>query len=239
MQEDKIIDAESVILRLKQALKIRKDIHLARMLNIRPNTISTWKKRNTLDYPAIIGICQEMELDLNEILLEKKTTRQNDLSKPVQTKLVSREVQFEYCMGSDELVEKLPRYNFPFIIGSNSRAFQVLSNNMFPIIEENSFVICEETKLSEIPENSLAVIISRKKGLFINRIRRIADKKDVYLLTSENTFFNNVNMREEDINEIWLIKASLSYNMNVDNKFKFINDSIKVIDRALIDFKSS
>jgi CI repressor-like protein/peptidase S24-like protein len=239
MQEENIIDAGLIIQKLKKALKIKRDIQLSHVLNIRPNTISTWKKRNTLDYPAVIAVCQAYELDLNEILLEKRTRKLNDLENPAETKLVSRELQFQYCMAAEELLEKLPKYNFPFIKGENTRAFQVLSNNMFPMIEENSFVICEEAKLPEIQDNSLVVIISRTKGLFINRIHRIADKRDVYLLTSENTFFNNVNMKEEDINEIWMIKAALSYNMNIENKFKFINDSIKVIDRALLDFKSS
>lgn len=239
MQEENIIEAGLVIQKLKKALKIKRDIQLSHVLKIRPNTISTWKKRNTLDYPAVIAVCQEYDLDLNEILLEKRARKSNDLENPAETKLVSRELQFQYCMGAGELLDKLPKYNFPFIKGENTRAFQVLSNNMFPMIEENSFVVCEEAKLHEIPDNSLAVIISRTKGLFINRIHRILDKRDVYLLTSENTFFNNVNMKEEDINEIWLIKAALSYNMNVENKFKFINDSIKIIDRALLDVKNS
>ncbi|AWI26974.1 LexA family transcriptional regulator [Flavobacterium pallidum] len=239
MQEENIIDAGLIIQKLKKALKIKRDIHLSQILDIRPNTISTWKKRNTLDYPAVIAVCRDYDLDLNEILLEKKSRKSNDLENPGETKLVSREMQFQYCMAPEELLEKLPKYNFPFIKGDNTRAFQVLSNNMFPMIEENSFVVCEEASLQDIPDNSLTVIISRTKGLFINRIHRIADKKDVYLLTSENTFFNNVNMKAEDIDEVWLIKAALSYNMNVENKFKFINDSIKVIDRALLDFKSS
>ncbi|AWA31183.1 hypothetical protein HYN48_14365 [Flavobacterium magnum] len=239
MQEENIIDAGLVIQKLKKALKIKRDIQLSQILDIRPNTISTWKKRNTLDYPAVIAVCKTYDLDLNDILLEKRVRKSSDLDNPGETKLVSREMQFQYCMGADDLVDKLPKYNFPFIKGDNTRAFQVLSNNMFPMIEENSFVICEETSLHEIPDNSLAVIISRTKGLFINRIQRIAEKRDMYLLTSENTFFNEVNMKAEDINEIWIIKAALSYNMNVENKFKFINDSIKVIDRALLDFKSS
>ncbi|WP_264558019.1 helix-turn-helix domain containing protein [Flavobacterium sp. N1718] len=142
MQDKNIQNATDVIARLKEVLKIRKDIQLAEFLNVRPNTISTWKKRNTLDYDALIRICDLYELDLNEILLGKN--RMAGLSS--ETPLLKREVLFQYTAGTDRgaLMEGTTRYNFPFISTEQSMAFQVVGNNMFPVIEENTFVICEK-----------------------------------------------------------------------------------------------
>lgn len=233
MQEENTLNANLILSRLKKALKINRDIQLSEFLNVRPNTISTWKKRNTLDYNAIISICELYEIDLNEIFLEKKTAKRNENNYSGETPLISREVQFQYCLGAADTLETLPKYNFPFIKGEKTRAFQVISNNMFPIIEENSFAICEEYQIDEVVDNSLVVIVSKSKGLFINRISQAKDKKSAFLLTSENAFFNSITIDAEDINEIWLIKGILSYNLNSEDKFKFINDSINKINKAM------
>ncbi len=228
MQENNSLNANLILKKLKKALKINTDIQLSEFLNIKPNTISTWKKRNSLDYSSIIAICELYEIDLNEIFFEKKNAKKDYGSYTSETPLVSREVQFQYCIGSAALLESLPKYNFPFVRAEETRAFQVLSNNMFPIIEENSFAVCESCILEELPEGSLVVIVSKAKGLFINRIYK-SDKNDTFLLKSENSFFNNVAIHVSEISEIWLIKGVLSYNINNDNKILF-SDSFKKVD---------
>jgi len=233
MQEENTLNANLILNRLKKALKINRDIQLSEFLNVRPNTISTWKKRNTLDYNAIISICELYEIDLNEIFLEKKSTRRDDFTS-LQTPLISREVQFQYCLGDTSTLETLPMYSFPFIKGDKSRAFQVTSNNMFPLIEENSLAICEGINIKDVQNKSIVVIISKSKGIFINRISRTtAEKKTTFLLSSENSFFNNITITSEDISEIWLIKGILSYNMNSADKFKLINDSLNKINKTI------
>ncbi|MFT3795943.1 LexA family transcriptional regulator [Flavobacterium sp.] len=232
MQENNSLNANLILKKLKKALKISTDIQLSEFLNIKPNTISTWKKRNSLDYASIIAICELYEIDLNDIFFEKKNPKKDFSNYTSETPLVSREVQFQYCIGSAGILESLPKYNFPFVRAEETRAFQVLSNNMFPIIEENSFAVCESCEIGTISENSLVVIVSKAKGLFINRIQK-SEKPDTFILSSENAFFNNVSIHISEINEIWLIKGILSYNINNENKIQFINDSLKKIDQAV------
>ncbi|HMI08526.1 MAG TPA: helix-turn-helix domain-containing protein [Flavobacterium sp.] len=232
MQENNSQNASLILKKIKNSLKITTDIQLSEFLNIKPNTISTWKKRNTLDYSSIIAICELYEIDLNEIFFEKKNLKKDYSNYSSETPLISREVQFQYCIGGLAILESLPKYNFPFVRAEDSRAFQVISNNMFPVIEENSFAICESCELSSVVENALVVIVSKARGLFINRISK-ASKPDSYTLSSENTFFNNVSLHISEINEIWLIKGVLSYNVNNENKVQFINDSLKKIDQVL------
>lgn len=232
MQENNSLNANLILKKLKKSLKISTDIQLSEFLNIKPNTISTWKKRNSLDYASIIAICELYEIDLNEIFFEKKNLKKDYNNYTSETPLVSREVQFQYCIGSAGILENLPKYNFPFVRAEETRAFQVLSNNMFPIIEENSFAVCESCEIATIPENSLVVIVSKAKGLFINRIAK-SEKPDIFILSSENVFFNSVMIPITEIDEIWLIKGVLSYNINNENKVQFINDSLKKVDQNI------
>ncbi|MCF6132061.1 hypothetical protein L1S31_07175 [Flavobacterium sp. WG47] len=219
-------------------MKITTDIELSELLNVKPNTISTWKKRNSLDFESIISICELYEFDLNEIFYTSENHSSKSKNYLTETPLICREVQFQYCIDSKTILENLPKYNFPFIRSENTRVFQVLSNNMFPIIDENSYAICEETSLDHIQDNSLVVIVSKSKGLFVNRIHRSHKNKDVFLLSSENSFYETIKFESGAIDEIWLIKGILSYNVTNDNKTKIINDSLQVIDKAISKIKT-
>lgn len=231
MQDKNSQNAINVINKLKKSLKIKTDVELSEFLNIRPNTISTWKKRNSVDYDSIISICELYELDLNEILLDRKETGAYE----AKTTLVTREVQYQYSKEQDvsTLLDILPKYNFPFVIAEKSRAFQVVSNNMFPVIEENSFVICEQISTNEIKDNSIVVLISQEKGLFVNRICKNKYEEKQFILSSENDFYQEIIIDESEIREVWTVCGLLSYDINNQNKFKFINDSLKVINKFI------
>ncbi|MFC6096265.1 helix-turn-helix domain-containing protein [Flavobacterium qiangtangense] len=231
MQEKNSQNAIKIIERLKKSLKIKTDIELSEFLSIRPNTISTWKKRNSVDYDSIIAICELYEIDLNKIFLDKTDTA----SYSATTALVCREMQFQYSKEDDvsALVDILPKYNFPFVTAEKSRAFQVTSNNMFPVIDENTFVICEQIEIDSIVDNSIVVLISAEKGLFINRIVKDEQKKGQYFLKSENDFFREITIDKKEIKEIWNVCGVLSYDINNQNKFKFINDSLKTINKFI------
>ena len=227
MQDNNSIGVPLILKKLKKALTITTDIQLAKILKVKPNTISTWKKRNSLDYKAIISICELYEIDLNSLFLEKTAVQISNGQLSSNTPFISRDVQFQYCIGSDELMARLPKYNFPFENSEETRAFQVPGNNMSPIIEENSVVICKSCAIEVIPENSLVVVVSKAKGFFINRITK-ANKKDTFVLLSANSFFAPVAMHSSEIDEIWLINGIISYAVNQHNKTQLNTESVKM-----------
>jgi hypothetical protein len=134
-----------------------------------------------------------------------------------ETALLSKELQYQYCVGDENLTDILPKYHFPFIKTDETMAFQVSSNNMFPIIEENSFAICELTTLNQVRDNDIVVVISKLRGFFINKIVK-SEQTGKYHLINENSFFNNIEIDTNQINEIWIVKGKLSYNINNRSK---------------------
>jgi hypothetical protein len=231
MQDNKSQNATDVIARLKSLLKLKTDIELSEFLNIRPNTISTWKKRNSVDHDAIISICELYELDLNEIFLAKsgRTDFAGD------TPLLSREVQFQYASGADRegLFGYVPKYKFPFV-SARSIAFQVTGNNMFPLIDENSFVICEpETNVADVTDNTTVVIVTKTKGIFLNRIHKSGANAAQYILANENDFYGDITLDVLEIAEIWKVIGVISYDISREGRFKFISDSLKTINKFL------
>jgi hypothetical protein len=218
MQENSSQNANLILTKLKKALKINTDIQLSEFLNIKPNTISSWKKRNTLDYTSIISICELYEIDLNEIFLGQESRKESYGEYALETPLICREVQFQYCLGNESLLESVPKYHFPFIQGVNTRAFQVLTNNMAPIVSENSFAVCEAGNIDTVEDHKLVVVISRSKGFFINRISRSSEAQSTYILSSENPTFNPIQINHSEINEIWIVKGIMSYNIGHEQK---------------------
>lgn len=63
--------ATSVLTRLKKALNVQTDAELSEILGVKPNTIASWKKRNTMDHLAIVAICEEHGLSLDSIFLNR------------------------------------------------------------------------------------------------------------------------------------------------------------------------
>mgnify|MGYP002784178913 CR=1 FL=1 len=62
-------NANNVIEAVKQKLGLRSDNQFVALLGIAQSTLSTWRKRNTLDYPKIIQTCIDFSIDLNEIFI--------------------------------------------------------------------------------------------------------------------------------------------------------------------------
>ncbi len=67
MQEKNSQNANIILERLKALLGLGTDYALADVLRTKANTLSTWKKRNTLDYPAIIALCESRGISLDEL----------------------------------------------------------------------------------------------------------------------------------------------------------------------------
>lgn len=55
--------AKKVIDRIKNAYNMTSDTELADHLGIAPSTLSTWKKRNSLDYELIFSKCEDLRAD--------------------------------------------------------------------------------------------------------------------------------------------------------------------------------
>ncbi|WP_306353266.1 helix-turn-helix domain-containing protein [Flavobacterium sp. '19STA2R22 D10 B1'] len=234
MQENNSLNANLILKRLKKTLKINTDIELSTILNIKPNTISTWKKRNSLDYPSIIAICELYDVDLNKILLGREDYKKKETLYATETPLIGREVQFQYVLGNNNtLLDNLPKYNFPFLKGKESRAFQVVGNNMYPLLEENSYVLCEESNIYEIQTNNIYVIVSKEKGLFINKVElNSAYPEQITLVDEKKDLHPEIELSLSEIDEVWNVKMVFSF-FNGESISSSLEDKIKRIGDIL------
>ncbi len=66
----KSANSNQIIDHIKNLLAIETDSNLAYFLNIRPNAISAWRKRNTIPFKLIIDLAINNNWDLNKILIK-------------------------------------------------------------------------------------------------------------------------------------------------------------------------
>lgn len=59
--------------RVKQSFGLESDAELSRLLDVRPNVVSNWRRRGSLDYEVIVERCAEQ--DLNWILTGRERNR--------------------------------------------------------------------------------------------------------------------------------------------------------------------
>ncbi len=210
MQENNAQIAKNIIERLKKSLKVKTDTSLSEILNIKPNTISSWKKRNTLDYSKIINKCVELNIDLNLILNENPTNFKPETYTPI----VSKDLIYQYTSGKlKDSLDILPTMKFPSLKNKESIAFQIDKSIIDSKSNKDCFAFCEKTSLIEINDDDIAIIISNKLGFFVTKIKRSTSDADKSVITVEDDspFNKNISISIHDIDELWKVTGILSF----------------------------
>lgn len=211
MQENDSHNAKKVLLRLREMLRVRTDIELSKIMDVQPSTISTWKKRNSLDYSSIIELCRLYKIDMDYLFFGERKEDMHNFSG--RTPLVTRETLHEYTLGEfNENISDLPSYSLPYTNGNEFRVFQIISNNLFPVLEENAFAICEKKDIDELIPEDIVVVVSRKKGFFVSHLKKEGDD---FILLNENQTFDNepLKIHRTNLDETWVVRGKICYDL--------------------------
>ncbi|MGS2739647.1 LexA family transcriptional regulator [Sinomicrobium sp. M5D2P17] len=215
-------EVPEVLDRLKEYLDIRTNTELSDILEVKPNTISTWKKRNTLDYPRILSVCQTYSIDIDKIFFNKQkseasagmTGDKNAFS------IVTADDHFQYVAesGKKDYIDSLPKFSFPFISGQNIRAFQVVGSSMHPVLKEGDYVVGEfvDADTSALKNGSIYVLVSSVKGIYISRVQKDASTPEIIHLSRDNepkNTFTELEMASGEIVEIWIVTSVFSLDL--------------------------
>ncbi|WP_268223136.1 LexA family transcriptional regulator [Sinomicrobium oceani] len=218
-------EVPKVLDRLKKHLNIRTNTELSDILEVKPNTISTWKKRNTLDYPRILSVCKTYSIDIDKIFFNKESDlgsprNMNNTNSENAFSVVTGDMYFQYVYeaGKQEFIDSLPKFSFPFISGKKVRAFQVISSSMFPILKEGDYVVGEYIgkDIAKLINQNIYILISNLKGIYISRIQKDNSDPEVIHLVRDNQPNNNffeLEMTRSEIIEIWEVTSVFSLDL--------------------------
>ncbi|WP_430615272.1 helix-turn-helix domain-containing protein [Flavobacterium sp. JP2137] len=211
-----MLDTNIILKRLKSLLNVKTDLQLSKILKVKPNTISSWKKRNSMQFESVVDVCEIHNIDLNELLygINKLRPQYNSAEGDDKTgvKMITSDMQFQYVLESNKILPTLYSYHFPHMEQCEV-AFQVISENMLPTIRVSSFVICQKAQVQNLVEGAVYVLVDFHKGIFVHRFKSLLNA-DELLFTNDNSFFNDKIFRKENVGELWEVKGAFLGSLN-------------------------
>lgn len=108
----RIHSSKEVLTKLKIVLGVKSAKELAAIFQIKPNTISSWKKRDSLCYSKLIQVCNQYNIDLNELFLADysyQMIEKNHNSVPI----IYIEDYLEYYLSIEGKQQKLKQIYYP------------------------------------------------------------------------------------------------------------------------------
>lgn len=210
-KEKVMLQANEVIKRLKQLLGYKNDLELAKLLGIKPNTLSSWKVRETLRYDKIIEICKKHKIDLNDLFLAHPNSVLNvDLEKR-RVKMISVDHHIEYFLNPEKCYGTSPSCVFP-TEEEIDMAFQIGVENMNPTIRISSYVLTKKIELAEIKPWHIYLLVVEGKGILCYRFKRYTTEGEL-LLISDNPAFDSLLVKSSDIREVFCIRGAFLPNI--------------------------
>lgn len=211
MKNDKTL----ILNKIKLHYGFSSDAEFARFLDIKPNTLSNWYARNTMDYERVYTKCEY--IDGNFIMtgkepMLKNTSNSNIASEPNSSynlpkvitvdsqdreniPLVSVKARAGYLDGyfKPEFVQKLPTYRMPALDNGTFRAFQIKGQSMNLSLHDKSYAVGQwvENWVNDIKDDRIYIIVHEdwdndKEGVLIKRCINRITKYNNLLCKSDN-----------------------------------------------------
>jgi len=200
-----MLRTNDVIRRLKQLLGYKNDQELAELLGVKPNTLSSWKIRDTLRYDKIIALCRKQRIDLNDLFLVFPNIGLNINFEDRRVKMISVDHHIEYFLDPVKCCANAPLCAFP-TEEPIDMAFQIGVDNMYPTLKVSSYVLTKRIELSQMKPWQLYLLVIKGKGILCYRFKRAAEGGEL-IFVSDNPSFDNLVIKADEIREIFCVRG--------------------------------
>jgi transcriptional regulator with XRE-family HTH domain len=109
----------------------------------------------------------------------------------------------------DSFMEKLDLYKIPGFEKGDHRIFEVEGDSMVPTIMPRDWIICRGTGLDNLIEGSLCVIVTGN-DIVVKRVYKDRENPKVVILKSDNSDYNDMSIRTQDIAQLWAVQAKIT-----------------------------
>ncbi|ADQ78556.1 Peptidase S24/S26A/S26B, conserved region [Paludibacter propionicigenes WB4] len=248
---------------LKRHYNFKKDVELAKFLEITPQILSNWDSRGTFDLHKIYTKCVDVSPDWilsngqGNMLRSNYTQNENEvrkinLSKPnndlnIKIHIVDTSVITKVSDQLDEINFNvfdcivLPKTALP----DNYKylCINMSGNSMLPTLYDKDKIVVRLLKKSEwyeMPNEHVYVVVDKNKKTYIKRVRNKLNNGFI-VCTSDNLDKMNYpcfNIAESDIMSIWHVELYISSKMinineNYINRLKVVEDRLDNLSQAL------
>ncbi|MHC5353811.1 helix-turn-helix domain-containing protein [Myroides sp. LJL115] len=206
-----MLDTSTILQKIKKTVGVKTDLELSKLLNVKPNTISSWKKRNSLQYETIIELCEKYDVDLNQLFKDSPISSYTTDQSKGKVKMIGVDQHLEYFIDPEAVLQDAASYVFP-TTEQVDMAFQVASESMYPTIRTSCYVLVKQMNLNQIQPHKIYLYVVDGKGIFLSRFKRLTEH-NVLLFTNDNENMGINKVELQNIREIYEVKALFCPNL--------------------------
>lgn len=194
-----IHSSKEILTKLKVVLGVKSAKELAAIFNVKANTISSWKKRNTLCYTKLIQVCNQHDIDLNELFLvnyPNKTIEKSYIKRPI----IYIDDYLEYYLSIEGKQQKLKQIYFPKQV-----CFDIIIQ-LYATIQEYKesylvYVFCKKVDFTTVEIAKNYVLLLAGKGFQCYKLVEVNQREKVLYLQKDTEEITGV--KEQEILEIF------------------------------------
>lgn len=203
-------NAKLIIQTIKDSLGVKNDKEFCKILDIKQNTLSTWRKRDTLDFNKIISICETNNLDLNEVFFPENGVDDNYDSENVLAK------ESLSCNKLKSLeIKIIKKVN---LVNNNKEVafFKVQEDKVQSATHQ--IVIGQRSQLKKVKENSDLILVLKSNKVFIERVKRFSEgfKQVFFDSTLPESSLNSV--FASDIKQVYINLGTMEVSGGITTK---------------------
>ena len=247
-----------ILNRIKEKEKIRSNADLAKLLGVKPNTLSNWYHRGSLDYDLIFTKCEGV--NLNWLINGREPMRLEEEEKPsavsdpapvhkgvpaasvnlieinpqaAKTNTLIADVHasagFGSLMASTKALEQLPAIHLPNAPHGLNVAFQINGDSMHPTIRHLDYVAGNQINdVNSIREGHTYIIIDRDDGVLCKRVYKLGND---WQIVSDNPIHRPYNRKSSRI--IAFFKAFCRWSYDFRHYHGDVRDDIQLLTQRI------
>lgn len=222
-----IIDKSLILNKIKSHYGLKGNTDLARFLDVKPQTISTWYTRNSIDYDLIFAKCEGF--DMNYLLGFRK-----------EDEVTLNESHTEFVLKSDRrlAIQSIPLYNTQAAAGLTKMfsdppnvidhisipnmpkcdgAIYITGDSMYPLLKSGDIVAYK--RINDIKNNILwgemyllSFLMDTDDFTTVKYIQKSDMGNEYVKLVSQNHHHDPIHILMSNITALALIKASIRFN---------------------------
>lgn len=200
-------DLDGILNRLYECLSIKNDTEFCKRYDIKPNTLSTWKKREKIPYELIMDISQNENIPIDYILLGVPQEQNQDNDTNICSDVVSINFYddiFASAGYGNHAYENQPavlEFDKSFLENIlNIKKFdrldiiRVVGDSMLPSIKDGEYIIVERDSEAR---NGDTVIANIDGELYVKRLNKIPLSPYI-ILESENENYRPIELDTDE-----------------------------------------
>lgn len=198
-----------ILNKVYELLDIKDDSQFCKIYEIKPNTLSTWKTRNTIPYELLLRISKEKNISLDNIFFNKMRINDDNMQLRYYTDVSAAagfgatNNDFEY--SEITISKKFAHEALGLPYSTKLDIIKIIGDSMEPFIHSGDIIAVDVSKNKlELIKNGDIVVINLDGEIYCKKLLKQPFVNEI-VLSSMNSFYKDIVVNIEQLNYAQII----------------------------------